>query len=110
MARTRIDRVSLPRRPLPAQTRAEQEPRKIEMSFNLSTYQPHLKKAGLDIYQTYYLDKRDKDMWTDTLVDKSKILLSRYMRQFAHTWKHFAFFVPWSNTYGISVLTLDRDT
>eukprot|EP00798_Chlamydomonas_sp_ICE-L_P016265 gene16265-22444_t len=38
----------------------EKSPEKIEMSFNLCTYQPHLKAAGLEgnIYQTYYLDKR----------------------------------------------------
>jgi hypothetical protein len=35
---------------------AFQDPEKIEMSFNLSTYQPHLKDAGMDVYQTYYLD------------------------------------------------------
>jgi hypothetical protein len=33
-------------------------PEKIEMSFNLSTYQPHLRAAGLDIYQTYYLNAK----------------------------------------------------
>ena len=33
-------------------------PQKIEMSFNLSTYQPHLKEAGLNIYQTYFLNGR----------------------------------------------------
>ncbi|KAG1652888.1 hypothetical protein FOA52_008851 [Chlamydomonas sp. UWO 241] len=72
-----------------------QDPRKIEMSFNLSTYQPHLKEAGLDIYQTYYLDARDKPMWTDGAVAKGKVLATRWLRQFAHTWRHFAFFVPW---------------
>lgn len=70
-------------------------PSKIEMSFNLSTYQPHLKEAGLNIYQTYYLDARDKDKWTDGDVAKDKVLCSRWMRQFAHTWKHFAFWAPW---------------
>jgi hypothetical protein len=32
------------------------------MSFNLTTYQPHLKAAGLNIYQTYYLDGKDKEV------------------------------------------------
>ncbi|GLI68131.1 hypothetical protein VaNZ11_012449 [Volvox africanus] len=68
---------------------------KIEMSFNLSTYQPHLKEAGLDIYQTYYLDAQLRQLWTDDQVDSGKVLASRWMRQFAHTWTHFAFWVPW---------------
>jgi|LauGreSuBDMM15SN_2_FD.fasta_scaffold228473_2 hypothetical protein len=66
------------------------------MSFNLTTYQPHLRAAGLNIYQTYYLDARHKGMWTDHEVAKDKVLASRWMRQFAHSWRHFAFFVPWA--------------
>ena len=34
-------------------------------------------------------------MWTDGEVAKDKVLASRWMRQFAHTWRHFAFWVPW---------------
>ncbi|PNH12817.1 hypothetical protein TSOC_000181 [Tetrabaena socialis] len=68
---------------------------KIEMSFNLSTYQPHLQEADLDIYQTYYLDAQNRHLWSDSKVDPSKVLASRWMRQFAHTWTHFAFWVPW---------------
>ncbi|GLC40783.1 hypothetical protein PLESTB_000023200 [Pleodorina starrii] len=68
---------------------------KIEMSFNLSTYQPHLKAAGLDLYQTYYLDSQMRSLWTDGEVAPSKVLARRWMRQFAHTWTHFAFWVPW---------------
>ncbi|MEW5301387.1 MAG: hypothetical protein WDW38_009596 [Sanguina aurantia] len=69
-------------------------PKKIEMSFNLSTYQPHLAEAGLDVYQTYYLNAKDKAMWTDGQVAEDKVLAKRWMRQFAHTWQHFAFWVP----------------
>jgi len=66
-------------------------PSKIEMSFNLSTYQPTLAAAGLDVYQTYYLDGTDKDsLWTDGQVSPDKVLATRWMRQFAHTWTHFA--------------------
>lgn len=68
---------------------------KIEMSFNLSTYQPQLREAGLNIFQTYYLDAQHKDLWTDSQVAKGKVLTSRWMRQFAHTWTHFAYWVPW---------------
>ncbi len=127
-----------------------QDPEKIEMSFNLSTYQPHLKDANMDVYQTYYLDAQvgarsgrgcrgqwqqdttaaaattelgavrlwgelpsarltpalplllplalltqHQALWSDGLVDGSKVLASRWMRQFAHTWSHFATWVPW---------------
>ena len=66
-------------------------PSKIEMSFNLSTYQPTLAAAGLDVYQTYYLEGTDKDtLWTDGQVAPDKVLATRWMRQFAHTWTHFA--------------------
>lgn len=43
------------------------------MSFNLSTYQPHLAEAGLDVYQTYYLNAKDKAMWTDGQVAEDKV-------------------------------------
>lgn len=45
------------------------------MSFNLSTYQPHLAEAGLDVYQTYYLNAKDKAMWTDGQVAEDKVRL-----------------------------------
>ena len=47
------------------------------------------------MFQTYYLDDRDKASWTDGQVDKGKVLAAREMRQFAHTWQHFAFWVPY---------------
>lgn len=52
--------------------------------------------AGLDIYQTYYLDaEHHRQLWTDGEVAQDKVLASRWMRQFAHTWTHFAYWVPW---------------
>ena len=51
--------------------------------------------AGLNIYQTYYLDARDRPRWSEAAVSKDKILCTRWMRAFAHTWTHFAFWVPW---------------
>ena len=74
----------------------ESDPTKIEMSFDLCTYQPHLKAKGASrIYQTYYLDANAKGLWTDGAVEASKTLTTRWMRQFAHTWTHFATWVPW---------------
>jgi hypothetical protein len=34
---------------------------------------------------------RDKALWSDGEVAKDKVLTSRWMRQFAHTWRHFSF-------------------
>mmetsp|Transcript_12949 Transcript_12949/g.35269 ORF Transcript_12949/g.35269 Transcript_12949/m.35269 type:complete len:543 (+) Transcript_12949:2318-3946(+) len=73
-------------------------PDKIEMSFNLSTYQEHMKQGGNPnpppLYQTYYLDASNRHLWTDREVDESKIISKRWMRQFAHTYRHFARWVP----------------
>ncbi|KAG2501770.1 hypothetical protein HYH03_000270 [Edaphochlamys debaryana] len=69
---------------------------KIEMSFNLCTYQPHLKESSdTEIYQTYYLDAGLKELWSDNEVAPDRVLTQRWMRQFSHSWTHFACWVPW---------------
>uniref|UniRef100_A0A2C9K765 Amine oxidase domain-containing protein n=1 Tax=Biomphalaria glabrata TaxID=6526 RepID=A0A2C9K765_BIOGL len=70
------------------------DPSKLEMSFNLSNYQPHLKSSGRNIYQTIFLDDSTKDIWTIDEIKKDKIRFTRWWRQFSHTWRHFAFTVP----------------
>ena len=50
------------------------DPLKIEMSFNLSNYQPHLRNCGRNIYQTIYLDDKLKVCY------KAKKNLSIYCR------------------------------
>jgi predicted NAD/FAD-binding protein len=71
----------------------ESNPRIIEMSFNLTAYQPHL--AGRrTIFQTIFLDDSLRHHWTDGAIDPSRVLKRRSTRQFAHTWTHFAFWVP----------------
>lgn len=70
------------------------DPSKLEMSFNLSNYQPHLKLSSRNIYQTIFLDDTTKQIWTIDDIDKGKIRLTRWWRQFSHTWQHFAFTVP----------------
>ena len=71
---------------------------KIEMSFDLSNYQPQLKpaqeKAQRRVFQTIFLDKRKAAAWTKDLIRPSTILLEKWWRQFAHEWTHFAFTVP----------------
>ncbi|CAC5371450.1 unnamed protein product [Mytilus coruscus] len=71
------------------------DPAKIEMSFNLSNYQPQLKNSKRNIYQTIYLDDNLREKyWTVNEVKKDKVLLETWWRQFSHSWTHFAFTVP----------------
>ena len=72
-------------------------PRLIEMSFNLSMYQPHLRDGSgrkRDIYQSIFLDDSDTSGWSVGDIDEGKILYKRMTRQFAHKWQHFAYWVP----------------
>lgn len=71
------------------------DPEKIDMSFNLSNYQAQLKNSGRNIFQTIFLDNKRAHLWTRTEIDKDKILLEKWWHQMAHTWKHFAFTVPY---------------
>lgn len=71
------------------------DPKLIEMSFNLSMYQPHLRANGKrNIYQSIFLDDTDTSGWTVDQIRKDCILYRRMTRQFAHKWQHFAFWVP----------------
>lgn len=68
---------------------------KIEMSFNLSNYQPSAKIDQSDIYQTIFLNKEDeKSLWTDSEISPTKILLKKWWRQFSHSVRHFTMAVP----------------
>ncbi|XP_046326111.2 uncharacterized protein LOC124110765 [Haliotis rufescens] len=67
---------------------------KLEMSFNLTNYQPQLKSSGRNIFQTIFLDDQVQGAWTRDEIKEDKILLKRWWRQFSHSWKHFAFTVP----------------
>ena len=69
-------------------------PEKIDMSFNLSNYQPQLKVSSRTIFQTIFLDDSRSHLWSRDEIKNDKILLERWWRQMAHTWKHFAFTVP----------------
>lgn len=72
-------------------------PELLEMSFDLNHYQPQLNPAAplqQHVFQTIFLDKRQQETWTLPGIDRSKVVLTKWWRQFAHTWKHFAFTVP----------------
>ncbi|KAL8569686.1 hypothetical protein ACOMHN_005803 [Nucella lapillus] len=87
---------------------------RIEMSFNLSNYQPQLKGSGRSsVFQTIFLDDQVKELWTEAEIREDKVLLRRWWRQFSHTWRHFAFTVPFmrylqgtQNTYYCGSYTL----
>ena len=66
------------------------DPEKLDMSFNLSNYQPQLMKQNRLIFQTIFLDDSRAHLWSRNEIDKSKIILEKWWHQFAHTWKHFA--------------------
>ena len=70
-------------------------PKCIEMSFNLSFYQPQLKSHNKPyIYQTIFLNKENSATWTRNEINPNKIILEKWWRQMSHTWKHYATFVP----------------
>eukprot|EP00667_Euglena_gracilis_P006630 EG_transcript_6685 len=70
------------------------DPSAIDMSFNLSNYQPHLRDCSRNVYQTIFLDKARQQHWSMDEIRADKVLLVKWWRQFAHTWRHFAFTVP----------------
>lgn len=66
---------------------------RIEMSFDLSHYQPQLESS---VYQTIFLDRAsDENRWTIDEIDPGQILFSKPWTQFSHTWQHYVRVVPW---------------
>eukprot|EP00741_Cyanophora_paradoxa_P006042 tig00000981_g5860.t1 len=74
------------------------DPARIDMSFHLSNYQPQLRGSGRTVYQTIFLDDERREKWSMGEIDPSKILLVKWWRQFAHTWRHFVSVVPFVRT------------
>lgn len=80
----------------------KQDMKKIEMSFDCSNYQHQLLKAtgpkddaGLQhVYQSIFLDKRNRDMWTWPEIDKNKIIAENWWHQLGHRWTHYLRVVP----------------
>ncbi|TDL22755.1 FAD/NAD-binding domain-containing protein [Rickenella mellea] len=102
----------------------EHDPRSIEMSFDLTNYQPQFKQdthlAGPDtssasgksvsddsgpaltsetspphVYQTIFLNRDISDQWTREDIDPSKVLLEKWWKQQGHNWTHYLGTVPW---------------
>ncbi|PTB71398.1 FAD/NAD(P)-binding domain-containing protein [Trichoderma longibrachiatum ATCC 18648] len=87
----------------------QENPRLIEMSFNCSNYQHQFKRSKDNnndnttsssssspspVYQTIFLDKRKRDLWTEGAIDESKIIKRNWWHQLGHRWQHYARVVP----------------
>ena len=80
------------------------DPRKIEMSFDCTNYQ-HQFRQDHDadkppipyenhVFQSIFLDKTNRDLWTIDQIDKSKIIESKWWHQLGHRWQHYVRVVP----------------
>ncbi|CAB9499591.1 flavin-containing amine oxidasedehydrogenase [Seminavis robusta] len=84
----------------------EQDPKLLEMGFDLSGYQSSISKGIINqsspeqqqperVFQTIFLDKkRKKDLWSLDEIDDNKIIDRSWWSAFAHTMKHFRSVVP----------------
>jgi hypothetical protein len=81
----------------------QQNPRLIEMSFNCSNYQHQFKHNQPSsspelpfepVYQTIFLDKRRRDLWTIDGIDEAKIIKRNWWHQLGHRWQHYVRVVP----------------
>ncbi|GAB4821602.1 hypothetical protein N2152v2_008648 [Parachlorella kessleri] len=79
---------------------------KIEMSFRLNSYQPHLAGKAPStqwqgtIYQSIFLDDQQSQKWTVGEIDKSKV---RFLQGKQHTW--YAGSYTLFNTHEIAVMS-----
>lgn len=84
----------------------QSDPRLIEMSFNCSNYQHQLKSANAaseddsgpkfePVYQTIFLNKKQKHLWTIDDIDEAKVIKRNWWHQLGHRWQHYLRVVPW---------------
>jgi hypothetical protein len=72
--------------------------KKLEMSFDLTFYQPQLAaSAGQShVYQTIFLDKDGSGkLWTKDEIKQGSIIGEKWWKQQSHRWQHYARVVPW---------------
>ncbi|KAL4892449.1 hypothetical protein BDV59DRAFT_208206 [Aspergillus ambiguus] len=79
-------------------------PDKIEMGFDCTNYQHQFRQAfgeeaqtpepDRHVYQTIFLDKTQKNLWTWEGLDESKIIERKWWHQFGHRWQHYLRVVP----------------
>ncbi|QRW09753.1 hypothetical protein RhiLY_08752 [Ceratobasidium sp. AG-Ba] len=93
----------------------EEDKSKIEMSFDLTHYQPQFKGTassptdqGIDhtphpekpmeqhVFQTIFLDRDSSEqMWTWNEIPEEKRIKEKWWKQQSHRWQHYAKVVPW---------------
>lgn len=81
-----------------------EDPQKIEMSFDCTNYQHqfrmdhHAETPPMPfdhhVFQSIFLNKENKNMWTIDEIDKDKIIESKWWHQLGHRWQHYARVVP----------------
>lgn len=80
----------------------EEDPKKIEMSFDASNYQ-HQFREGHEtcpvpfeghVFQSIFLNKENREMWTMDEIDESKIIETKWWHQLGHRWQHYIRVVP----------------
>ena len=79
-------------------------PEKIEMSFDCTNYQHQFRmdhsadKAPIPherhVFQSIFLDKTQKQLWTIDEIDASKIIERKWWHQLGHRWQHYVRVVP----------------
>ena len=81
----------------------QNDPRLIEMSFNCTNYQHQFRHAQENrndaealepVYQTIFLNKQQRHLWTIDKINKDKIIKKNWWHQLGHRWQHYLRVVP----------------
>ncbi|KAM3450144.1 hypothetical protein MY3296_006358 [Beauveria thailandica] len=79
----------------------DSNPKLIEMSFNCSNYQHQFRKpqasnesTSKPVYQTIFLNKERRDIWTIDKIDESQVIAKNWWHQLGHRWIHYLRLVP----------------
>ena len=77
---------------------------KIEMAFDCTNYQHQFRmdhdadKAPVPyenhVFQSIFLDKDNKHLWTIDQIDESKVIEKKWWHQLGHRWQHYVRVVP----------------
>lgn len=80
------------------------DPEKIEMSFDCSNYQHQFRMSHdanktpmpykQHVFQSIFLDKTQRHLWTIDQIDESKIIERKWWHQLGHKWQHYVRVVP----------------
>ena len=81
-----------------------EDPQKIEMSFDCTNYQHQFRKDHdadtppipfeRHVFQSIFLDKTNRQLWTIDEIDKSKVIEEKWWHQLGHRWQHYVRVVP----------------